>query len=78
MLLCGSGTTGCHGIITENPENAGLLGYTVTLARLGEISRNREPSPWNVPVWRWSRELGKAEWVLLDDDGGITPELELI
>jgi hypothetical protein len=78
MLLCGSGTTGCHGIVTGNPSNAALLGYTVTLARLGEISRDKPISPASVPVWRYSREVGGPEWVLLDDDGTITPSLELL
>jgi hypothetical protein len=77
MLLCGSGTTGCHGIVTVNPADARTLGYTVTLA---DIPLNqREPiCAATAPVYRWSRELGCAEWVLLDDDGGITPSLESI
>ena len=77
LLLCGSGTTGCHGWITVNPSSAAALGYTVTLARLGEISKDKPITPANVPVWRFSRELGTHEWVLLDNDGGITPELAL-
>lgn len=63
MLLCGSGTTGCHGRITTNPKWARVCGYTV-------------PStfePCDVPVLRWSRFTGRLETVLLDDRGGINP-----
>lgn len=63
MLVCGSGTTGCHGNITSNPLWARLRGYTV-------------PStfePCDVPLRRWSRFTGCHEVVLLDDRGGITP-----
>jgi hypothetical protein len=29
LLLCGSGTTGCHGWVTENPRTSYLLGFSV-------------------------------------------------
>ena len=63
LLVCGSGTTGCHGAITANPTWARAQGYTVP------------PSfePCDVPVARWSRFTGTRETVLLDDRGGITP-----
>lgn len=63
LLVCGSGTTGCHGGITTHPSLARAAGYTV-------------PStfePCDVPVRRWSRFTGQHETVLLDDRGGITP-----
>jgi hypothetical protein len=66
LLLCGSGTTGCHGYITQSPEMAQVRGYTV---RSGE-------NPADVPVQRWDRERGYAAWVLLDNDGGLTYTLD--
>lgn len=73
MLVCGSGTTGCHGWITVNPMEAARLGYTVTGQRISK--RSGADSPTDVPVLRWSRETGRHDWVLLDDDGGIMYEL---
>jgi hypothetical protein len=66
LLCCGSGTTGCHGAITVSPRTATERGHTVR----GSVN------PADVPVERWDRVAGKPEWVLLDDDGGITPALE--
>ncbi|WP_319456881.1 MULTISPECIES: HNH endonuclease signature motif containing protein [unclassified Mycobacterium] len=63
MLVCGSGTTGCHGRITTNPSWARAHGYSVG----GTFE------PCDVAALRWSRWTGAAEWVLLDDRGGITP-----
>lgn len=63
MLLCGSGTTGCHGRVTEHPAWARSQGLSVG----GTFE------PCDVPVARWSRFLGAIEVVLLDDRGGITP-----
>lgn len=55
MHLCGSGTTGCHGRVTENPAEAYHYGWSV---RSGH-------NPVDVPVWMgW-------QWVLLLDDGGL-------
>ncbi|GJJ23723.1 hypothetical protein MTY414_73960 [Mycolicibacterium mageritense] len=62
LLVCGSGTTGCHGRITVNPTWAKAQGYTV--------GGTFEPA--DVPVVRWSRFIGGPEVVLLDDRGGIT------
>jgi hypothetical protein len=47
MHLCGSGSTGCHGYITENPKTSREQGWSV-------------PSwedPANVPVWVTGREF---------------------
>lgn len=74
LLLCGSGTTGCHGWVTEHPDDAQALGYTVKLGQL-RLSKGQPVSLHNVPVRRWSRVLGAGEWVLLDDDGGLTPDM---
>lgn len=62
MLACGSGTTGCHGKITENPDWAEELGYTV---------KGTVIAPADVPVWRFDRARGELVLVLLADDGGI-------
>lgn len=61
MLVCGSGTTGCHGRITVHPRWAKAHGYS--------IQPGVEPS--DVPVLRWSRYLGAHEPVLLDDEGNV-------
>lgn len=73
LLLCGSGTTGCHGIITRNPDDAKWLGYSISGH---SMHKGRDSDASTYPVYRYSRELGAAEWVLLDDDGCLTPSLE--
>lgn len=59
LTLCGSGTTRCHGWVTEHPADAERAGLVVR--RGGGID------PAVVPVLTWDG------WVQLDDDGGITP-----
>lgn len=54
LLLCGSGTTGCHGFYHAHPEVAMQLGYLVSQAA----------APAQTPVWH----LGWGAWVLLRDD----------
>lgn len=56
MHLCGSGTTGCHGMVTENPALAYENGWSV---RSGF-------DPKTVPVNRM------GDWVLLDDNGNFS------
>lgn len=63
MLLCGSGTTGCHGLVTTEPLMAKRMGWSV----------RRRSDPAKRPVWRFSLILGCRELVLLDDDGNVTP-----
>ncbi|MCV7359177.1 HNH endonuclease [Mycolicibacterium fluoranthenivorans] len=63
MLLCGSGTTGCHGWVTEHPEESITEGWT--------IPRGDRRVPADVKVSRFDRVLGARRLVLLDDDGGI-------
>lgn len=58
LLVCGTGTTGCHGRIHANPAWAYENGYMVR--RLGIRT------PEDTPV------LTRSGWVLLDNDGGIT------
>lgn len=55
LHLCGSGTTGCHGMVTENPARAYDRGWSV---RSGF-------DPADVPV------LYAGSWALLDDDGHV-------
>jgi hypothetical protein len=57
MHLCGSGTTGCHGMVTENPALAYENGWSV---RSGH-------DPAEVPVLRHGSDL-----VLFDNQGGAT------
>ncbi len=65
MLLCGSGTTGCHGFITEHPLIAIDEGAT--------IPRGDQREPHEVPVSRFDLTVKDWAWVLLADDGGIEP-----
>jgi len=62
LLLCGSGTTGCHGFVTTEPQIAKRMGWTV----------RRISSPREVPVWRFDLSLGERVEVLLDNAGGYT------
>jgi hypothetical protein len=56
LLLCGSGTTGCHGWVTEHPGMSKLKGWTVW----------RSDDPLKVPV------LYRNTWVRLDNGGNVT------
>ncbi len=59
VVMCGSGTTGCHGWATERPTLARREGFVV-------------PSwadPAGVPLLRYGRRI------LLGDDGGVAPYL---
>lgn len=61
QLLCGSGTTGCHGWKTENPEEATARGYTVPTGI--------DPTAW--PVRRWVPSVYgmlREAWVLYLDE----------
>jgi hypothetical protein len=56
LLLCGSGTTLCHGWITEHPGAAKReYGWSVW----------RSDEPADVPV------LYRGQWVKLDNDGNV-------
>ena len=58
LLLCGSGTTGCHGWVTEHPAMSYRNGWSIE----GDVQQ-----PGDVPVRR------RGDLVLLSDDGSITP-----
>lgn len=60
LTLCGSGTTGCHGWITD------LTGGVTRehLERLGWVVSAHHPNPADVPVW--TRQYG---WRLFHEDG---------
>lgn len=63
QLLCGTGTTGCHGWRTENLRAALEDGWRVPAWQ--------DPREW--PARRWLRtDVGtlRASWVLYDDSGG--------
>lgn len=55
ILLCGSGTTGCHGWVHHHPADARDMGWIV--------SGYAEPD--ETPVYTW------RGWLLLLSDGGI-------
>jgi hypothetical protein len=58
ILLCGSGTTGCHGWVHSHVQRSYELGYLVHSWHLPE----------NVPVRVFAPDLGAA-WVLHDREG---------
>ena len=57
MLLCGSGTTGCHGFVTEHPSTAAHHGW--------RVKSFQTPSDVAVSV--------RGRWVRLCDDGSVVP-----
>ena len=59
ILLCGSGTTGCHGWVHANPQAARDNGWIVSA-----YVKNVEL----VPVKRWTPEFG-LQWFCIDDAG---------
>jgi hypothetical protein len=65
VLLCGSGTTGCHGWVEAHPAVAVGLGF--------RVSTNGSQRPDEVPV------LTRLGWVELDIAGGarLRPGLEI-
>lgn len=66
QLLCGDGTTGCHGWATVNPELAVSEGWAVPAWPAAD------PRQW--PARRWvpaSHHMYRLAWVLYDDDGGV-------
>ena len=58
LLLCGSGTTGCHGWVHAHPAPAYRLGYLV----------HAWDDPTTIPV-----HYHTGGWQLLDQDGGRRP-----
>lgn len=58
VALCGSGTTGCHGWITEHPADSARWGWTV----------KSWDTPAEVPVLLHTQHYQRS-MVLLDDDG---------
>lgn len=61
LLLCGSGTIGCHGWVTVNPNKSRQLGLSV--------GRGNDPS--KISVLRYDRVSGIASRVFLTDDGQV-------
>lgn len=59
LLLCGSGTTGCHGWVHAHPRESRDRGWLVSAYA----------DPVSVPVWL-EHERG---WYLLGDDCTVTP-----
>jgi len=55
MLVCGSGTTKCHGWITEHPADSYINGWSV----------RSTGNPARTPV------LYRGSWVVLDDLGNL-------
>ena len=56
IRMCGTGTTGCHGWVTNEPRRAGLWGWLLP-------RNNPDIDPEQEPI------LTYHGWVLLTDDG---------
>jgi hypothetical protein len=65
QLLCGSGTTGCHGWVTEHLEDALTEGWRVP----AWADPLRWPAARYFPSVAGTVRLG---WALYDDAGGVT------
>ena len=66
QLLCGDGTTGCHGWVTEHPKEAVDEGWAVPGWKAAD------PREW--PARRWlpaPHGTMRLAWVIYDDDGGV-------
>lgn len=61
MVLCGSGTSGCHGYLESHRAEAKDYGFIIPQYEM----------PNNVPVKTYS-----YGWVLLNDDGSFTTTME--
>lgn len=66
VLLCGSGTTGCHGWVESNRQ----IGYLDGLL----VRRNGVMLPVQVPVWSAYRDC----YFLLGDDGGMAVQTHIL
>ena len=62
LWLCGSGTTGCHGYITEHPRDSYNHGWSV-------LSHH---NPADIPVEY------RGTWMWLDDSGNLQPVEDVI
>lgn len=65
ILLCGSGTTGCHGDVHANPAHAQASGYIVPA--------NGRATSDVIPVLTYAPGLTQWQshvWYVLDNDGG--------
>ena len=60
LVLCGSGTTGCHGWVERNPTAAEELGLSVR--------RGIRP-PAEHRVWIANSKYPDGEWLMLNNDG---------
>ena len=60
VLLCGSGSTLCHGWVHANPAAARAAGWIVA---------TWVKDPGDVPVQKWTGQEFGLQWCRLDDDG---------
>lgn len=61
QMLCGSGTTGCHGWKTGHPQSALAQGYAVP--------GHADPAEYPARRWAWVGYLHREVWVLYDNAG---------
>lgn len=63
ILLCGSGTTGCHGWVHAHPRAARAFGLIIPAVRKPALD------PTTIPCIG-VKDDGRSGWFLLDDNGG--------
>lgn len=70
VRLCGSGTTGCHGRVTGNPEWARTLGLNVEGQMRRGVYVGADPNY----RWRYNREVWwQGDWVEAEEMPDGTP-----
>jgi hypothetical protein len=62
IRMCGTGTTGCHGWVTNEPRQAGIWGWL-----LPKNNPDIDPTQERILTFRG--------WEMLDDDGNRVPYL---
>lgn len=62
ILVCGTGTTGCHGWVTTSPNHAEEIGWLI-----GKLNDDLDPA--TVPILIKPDLDREPRWVLLDDAG---------
>lgn len=73
ILMCGSGTTGCHGKTEQASATGNDSGPAWAKARGYLVNSHLPPgATLDVLVWYNQPSLARVGWYQLDDDGGVS------